>query len=125
MATFSVKRGDSWEKDFVRREKVAEGLNPASGAIIPYPVGTTARMHVRDPHTKALRIALSTATSGLTVTPATGTISVNITYAQTETLSAGVSYPFDIECTYPDGTRSSTKTQHLKIVQDETYGVDP
>lgn len=125
MATFSVKRGDSWAKDFVRREKVTNGLDPASGAIIPYPVGTTARMHVRDPRTNAIRIALSSTASGLTVTAETGTISVSIPYAQTETLSSGVAYPFDIELTYPDGTRSSTKTQYLKIVQDVTYGVDP
>ena len=115
MATFKVKRGDSWAKDFTWRSGAADG------PVIPFPVGTTARMHVRDPDTGELKIALSTETSGLTLNAAGGLVSASISTSQTEALDEK-SYLFDIELTYPDGQRRSTETQTLKIGLDQTYG---
>jgi hypothetical protein len=117
MATFTIKRGDSWEKDFVRRALNVDG---STGAVIPYPVGSTARMQVRDPDSGSVMMSLSTATSGLTLDAAGGLISVAVLKEQTETLEEKA-YPFDIEVTQPDGKRKSTETQYLKIKVDVTY----
>lgn len=108
MATFTVKRGDTWRQTFTWRQGSETG-DPVDLT------GCTARLQVRD-RTGDL---ILDATDDLTINGATGTISVDVLIPSTVLPGK---YIFDVEVTYTDGFVQSTETQTLKIEGDITYG---
>lgn len=106
MASFTVKRGDTWRQPFTWRQGSETG-DPVDLT------GCTAALQVRD---AAGELVLD-ATLDLTIDGPNGTITVDTQIP--EDLEPG-KYLFDIEMTYSDGFRQSTDTQYLKVVADIT-----
>lgn len=109
MTAFETKRGDTWSQAFTWKQGSADGA----------PVdltGCTPRLQLR---TKTGTLVLD-ATSYLTLTPLTGTVTVNVPAAVTALLPVGTVY-FDLEITHADGSVRSTQTLSLVVLKDITY----
>lgn len=108
MATFTVKRGDTWVQAFDYKQESETGD----------PVNLThcsARLQVR---AQSGVLALD-CTDALTIDAVAGRVSVRKLVPATIPIGQ---YVFDLEMTFSDGRVQSTVTQTLKILPDVTYG---
>lgn len=82
--------------------------------------GCTARMHLRNPQTKALILSATTIDGRLAIETATGSVLVNVPASATASVTPG-RYFADIELTFPDGTVVTSDNIAVAIKQDWTY----
>lgn len=105
MTVVRIFRGDTWRRSW----QIESDAGPVdlSGAV--------ARLHVRNAE-GALAMAASTADGRLTMHPAHGRIDLVMPYTATDVPPGG--YRFDLEVTYPDGTRQTYEQASLMVLED-------
>lgn len=113
--TVTIKRGDTWQADFLFRE------NDATADL----TGCTARLQVR---TKADVLILTASTNAPTDPVTVGFLEVDgsagkVSLSVDKALMTGITpakYYADLELTYPDGTVRSSDTFTVNVRKDIT-----
>lgn len=90
---FVIDQGADWFVTFVYKDSAGTAINLT---------GYSAALQVRDTYADATTVLSLTSTSGITITPLTGTLAVRATAAQTGAIDAGP-YVYDLEITSAGG----------------------
>lgn len=105
---FRIKRGDTWRQVFTWRQ------GSETGPVVDL-AGCSARLHLRGRN----RALVLDCTPYLTLDAVGGSVTVEAPHEATESLPVGT-LSFDVELTFPGGTRQSTETMNLIVDEDET-----
>ena len=85
----TIDQGADWYVTFVYKDSAGTAIDLT---------GYTAAMMVRDTYANSTTVLSLTSSSGITITPLTGTLQVRATATQTAAIAAG-SYVYDLEIT--------------------------
>ena len=110
MASVSFKRGDTWQPVFRYADADGNAIDLS---------GCSARMQARLLPTTSPAFTLSTADQSLVIDGPEGKVTAQLDKAVSAQIRPG-KYKADLEITYTDGTRQSTDTFTVTVIEDIT-----
>ena len=105
-----VDQGADWYVTFVYKDSSGTAINLT---------GYTAAMMVRDTYANSATVLSLTSSSGITITPLTGTLQVRATATQTAAIAAG-SYVYDLEIASAGGIKTRLVQGKITISPEVT-----